>query len=344
MAEPARVSSMADVATLAGVSVSTVSRALRGSELVSPETTARVQAAAQELAFAVSRAASSLATGRLNRIAVLVSGSLGAWFNGTLLDVIYGCLHRRGYELMIFRTFSAEDRDEFFATLPARRNADALIVASLELTGAQRQRLHDLGMPLVYVNQTVRGSASVAIDDVAGGEVAARHLINLGHRRLAFVRNHPRGGHNHSSDGRLTGFHRAVRAARLPTSEQVVLSGSGNADGERIVGQLLAQSELPTGLVVESDELAFSLLAALGRVGLRVPADLSVIGFDDHAMAATFGLSTIAQPLDLLGHEAAALALALVDGERPRRRNVTAPTELRLRETTGRPPEPAQPN
>jgi len=108
-----------------------------------------------------------------------------------------------------------------------------------------------------------------------------------------------------------------------------------------VVGRLLALPEPPTGLVVETDELALSVLAALSRIGLRVPEDLSVIGFDDHAMAAVFGLSTIAQPLDLLGREAAALALALAAGERPRRRNVLAPTQLRLRETTGRPVVPA---
>ena len=88
-------SSMEDVARLAGVSVSTVSRALRGSDLVSPETTARVRAAADELSFAISRAASSLATGKLDRVAVLVSGSLGTWFNGTLLDSVYATLHQR---------------------------------------------------------------------------------------------------------------------------------------------------------------------------------------------------------------------------------------------------------
>ena len=332
---------MDDVAALAGVSVSTVSRALRGSPLVSSETTARVQAAADELAFAVSRAASSLATGRLNRVAVLVSGSLGTWFNGTLLDVLYACLHERGFELVIFRTLGRRDRDEFIATLPARRNADALIVASLELTGAQRQRLHDLGMPLVYVNQTVRGSASVAVDDAAGAEVATRHLVNLGHRRLAFARTERHTETNDSSDDRLAGFHRAVRAAGLPESAQPVVTATQNADGDGVVASLLALAQPPTGLVVESDELALSVLAALGRVGIRVPRDLSVIGFDDHVMAETFGLSTIAQPLDLLGREAATLALALAAGERPRRRNVVAPTRLRLRETTGRPPEPA---
>ena len=129
-------SSMADVAARAGVSISTVSRALRGSPLVSADTTLRVVQAAEDLHFAVSRAASSLASGKLDRIAVLLSGSLGSWFNGCLLDAIYAVLHERRQELLIYRTLSREQRDEFFATLPARRNADALIVGSLELTAS----------------------------------------------------------------------------------------------------------------------------------------------------------------------------------------------------------------
>ena len=193
MADPPP-SSMADVAQRAGVSVSTVSRALRGSPLVSPSTTARVLQAADELDFAVSRAASSLASGRLDRIAVLLSGSLGSWFNGCLLDAIYAALHDRRQELLIYRTLSRDQRDQFFATLPARRNADALIVGSLELTQDQRQRLQNLGMPLVFVNQRQAGSVSISVDDAAGAEVAAQHLVNLGHRRIALRRVRPRPG------------------------------------------------------------------------------------------------------------------------------------------------------
>ena len=141
---------------------------------------------AEELTPAVSRAASSLASGRLNRVAVLLSGSLGSWFNGCLLDATYAALHDRGQELLIYRTLSRDERDDFFATLPARRNADALIVGSLELTAAQRQRLQNLGMPLVFVNRH-RRRGSVAIDDAAGAEVATQHLVNLGHRRVAYV-------------------------------------------------------------------------------------------------------------------------------------------------------------
>ena len=201
-----RPSSMADVAERAGVSVATVSRALRGSPLVSPETTDRVMQAANDLSFAISRAASSLATGKLDRVAVLVSGSLGSWFNGCLLDTVYQTLHDRGQELLIYRTLSTGERDEFFATLPARRNADALIVASLELTAEQQQRLHQLGLPLVFVNHRLTGAASVSIDDAAGAAVATQHLLNLGHRRIAYVGLHHEPGVRVSSAFRLVGY------------------------------------------------------------------------------------------------------------------------------------------
>ena len=138
---PEPPTTMADVAGRAGVSVATVSRALRGSDLVSPATTERVRAAAAELGFSVSRTASSLATGRLRRIAVLVGGSLGAWFNGAILDAIYGRLRRADHEMLIFRVVDAAERTDFFTTLPARRNADAIIVASFALTPAERARL-----------------------------------------------------------------------------------------------------------------------------------------------------------------------------------------------------------
>src|SRR5829696_10200383 len=159
-------SSMQDVADLAGVSVATVSRALRGSPLVAESTRDRVLAAAEELSFSISRAASSLATGRLERIAVLVSGRLSSWFNGSVLDAIYEHLHAARHELIIYRIIDEGQHAEFFATLPARRNADALIVASFALTTAEHQRLRNLSLPLIYLNQRVRGAASVSIDNL----------------------------------------------------------------------------------------------------------------------------------------------------------------------------------
>ena len=339
MADPPP-SSMADVAARAGVSISTVSRALRRSPVVSDDTTVRVVQAADDLHFAVSRAASSLASGKLERIAVLLSGSLGSWFNGCLLDAIYAVLHDRRQELLIYRTLSRDQRDEFFATLPARRNADALIVGSLELTADQRQRLQDLGMPLVFVNQRRPGSVSVSVDDAAGAEVAAQHLVNLGHRRIAFVGFAHDPAARPSSANRLAGYRRVMGAAKIPAREQRVITTARAGDGGNVVSQLLGSAPRPTALLVESDELAMRVLAALWRVGLRTPQDISVVGFDNHAMADTFGLTTMAQPVAQLGQRAADLALALVAGQPPRPKVVTMPASLILRATTGRPPEP----
>ena len=199
---------------------------------------ARVLEAAEALSFAVSRAASSLATGKLDRVAVLVSGSLGSWFNGCLLDAIYQTLHDRRQEMLIYRTLDSGQRDEFFATLPARRNADALIVASLELTGGQRQRLQRLDLPVVFVNQRAAGAASVSIDDAAGATVATQHLINLGHRRIAYRR----ARHTPTARGRARrtgcpGCRAALAAAGVPKRDQMVISVRGREAAEHAVAR-----------------------------------------------------------------------------------------------------------
>ena len=294
--EDRRPSSMADVAERAGVSVATVSRALRGSPLVSAETTERVVQAANDLSFAISRAASSLATGKLDRVAVLVSGSLGSWFNGCLLDTVYQTLHDRGQELLIYRTLSTGERDEFFATLPARRNADALIVASLELAAGQRQRLHELGLPLVFVNQRLAGAASVSIDDAAGAAVATQHLINLGHRRIAYVGLRHEPGVRVSSAARLAGYRQAMKAAKVPARDQLLITTPRPADGEDVVGQLLSASSTPhrpagrvrrSGHARAGRRVADGTADAAGPVGGRVRRSRDGVGLraDHHGAA-----------------------------------------------------------
>jgi DNA-binding LacI/PurR family transcriptional regulator len=327
---------MADVAARAGVSVATVSRALRGSDLVSPATLGRVRAVADELGFSVSRTASGLATGRLGRIAVLVGGRLDAWFNGSILDAIYGRLRAADHELLIFRVLDRAERADFFTTLPARRNADAIIVASFALTPAERARLRVLSMPIVYLNQHARGAASVSIDDAAGVRDGVRYLVNLGHRRIGFARLENQTGFRYSSVDRVEGFRREQAAAGVPAADQLILTAADAQDGRGLLGQLLAQPAPPTAVLVDTDELAMSLLDAMSQAGLRAPDDLSVLGFDDHAMARSFGLSTIAQPVAMLGEQAAAMALTLAAGGSPSRRAVTVPTRLLPRRTTGR--------
>lgn len=332
--------SMADVARLAGVSVATVSRALRGSPLVSDETTARVAAAAEELSFAISRAASGLATGRLGRIGVLVGGPLQTWFSGTMLDGVYTRLAQDDVELAIFRAGNATERHAFFTRLPARRNVDALIVASFALTASERVRLQSLGLPLVYLNQRVSGVPSVAIDDVDGMRQGVRTLLDLGHRRIAFVQTAlDRPGFDFSSARRVQGYHEAMAEAGVAEEDRVLLAAPHPEAGDVVAEAVLALPERPTALAVDSDDLALNVLVALDRVGIRAPRDISAIGFDDHAYAARMGLSTIAQPVAELGTSAADLALRLAAGETPTRPDVQVPTRVVLRHTTG--PVPA---
>ena len=328
--------SMADVARLAGVSVATVSRALHGSPLVSAETTARVSAAADELSFAISRVASGLASGRLGRIGLLLGGSLQTWFNGTVIDAVYARLTPADVELTIFRIQDHAERERFFTRLPARRNVDAMIVASFALTAAERSRLQTLGVPLVYLNQRVRGVPSVGIDDVAGARDGVRGLLALGHRRIGFVRSANRSpGFRYSADRRVEGFHLAMAEAGVAEQDRLVISVRDLDAGDEVLATALSDPDPPTALAVDSDELAIGILAAMVRAGLRVPDDLSLLGFDDHALAGRLGLSTVAQPAERTATEAADLALTLAAGGTPARRTILVPTRLILRRTTG---------
>src|SRR5690349_3207435 len=143
---------MADVAERAGVSASTVSRTLRGLSNVSPDVRARVEKAARELNFAVSRHASSLVTGRTGVVAVLVP-TLNSWFMGSALSSLGPLLRAADMELTVYVIPDLAERAAFFERLPARRNADALLVFSFDLTEEESTRLDDLGMPVIYVSQ-----------------------------------------------------------------------------------------------------------------------------------------------------------------------------------------------
>ena len=337
---------MEDVAALAGVSTSTVSRALRDSPLISASTRERVRQAALQLDFAVSRAASALASGRLGRIGVLVSGPLSTWFNSSVLEAAYATLREAGQELIIYRTTNADERSDFFARLPARRNTDALVVASFALSSAEQRRLTELSVPVVFLNQQVEGSAGVSIDDIGGAAAGVRHLIHLGHRRIAYVTTREVEGFAFSASRRFTGVQQAAEQhnrlrgddpVETPIRIAVDALGGGPEVGQLAVGQLLSGEQLPTAVVAETDEVAMSLVPALARAGLRVPYDISVLGFDDNVLAPLFDLTTIAQPVAELGRLAARLALQLAADDVPGNLQQILPTRLVLRGSTAVP-------
>ncbi|MEU6775460.1 LacI family DNA-binding transcriptional regulator [Streptomyces sp. NPDC046759] len=327
---------MADVAERAGVSASTVSRTLRGLPTVSPEVRARVEQAARELNFAVSRQAASLVTGKTGTVAVLVP-TLNAWFMGSALSSLAPILRAAGMELTVYVIPDLAERASFFDRLPARRNADALLVFSFDLTAEETDRLDTLGMPVIYVSQHVDGRPSVYVDDVAGALHGTRHLLNLGHRRIAFLKTVGASGFSFSSNERLLGYQQALAEAGIPHDDDLVAAlpvGDERATAEAL-GTLLSLREPPTAVFAEQDEVAVAVIRALRRTRIEVPAQMSVLGFDDQPVADWFDLSTIAQSPSDIGREAGRLALKLIDGsEADHRQHVVLPTHLIPRSTT----------
>jgi DNA-binding LacI/PurR family transcriptional regulator len=333
---------LADVAERAGVSPSTVSRTMRGLTSVSPEIRDRVEQAARELNFAISRQASSLVTGKTGVMAVLVP-TLDSWFMGSALSSLGPLLRRAGMELTLYVVPDLDERTAFFERLPARRNADALLVFCFDLTKEETARLDDLGMPVIYISQHVQGRPSVYVDDVDAACRATRHLINLGHRRIAFAHTVNARGFTFSSRERLLGYRQALTEAGIPLDDDLVVTTPprDKRGTTQAVGNLLSLREPPTAIFAEQDELAASVISTLRTVQIDVPERISVLGFDDQLMAEWLNLSTVAQSPSDLGRAAAELALELInDSDADRGRHIVLPTHLILRGTTSSPPAP----
>lgn len=333
---------MADVAERAGVSPSTVSRTLRGLPTVSPEVRTRVEEAARELNFAVSRQAASLVTGRTGVVAALVP-TLNSWFMGSALSTLGPLLRAAGMELSVYVIPDMTERTAFFERLPARRNADALAVFGFDLTEEETLRLDNLGMPVIYVSQHAEGRPSVYVDDAAGACKATRHLLNLGHRRIAFAPTVGANGFCFSSRERLLGYEQALTEAGIPLDDDLVVTMSfeNKRDITEGVGKLLSLREPPTAIFAEMDELAIAIIHSLRNAQIQVPERISVIGFDDHQIAQWTDLSTVAQSPSDMGRLAGELALKLIhESDSAHTQHIILPTHLIPRATTAPPPTP----
>ncbi|MEA5360138.1 LacI family DNA-binding transcriptional regulator [Amycolatopsis sp., V23-08] len=321
-----------DVARLAGVSAATVSRALRGVRGVAEGTRARVLAAAAELGYAVSPAASSLATGRTGTVGVIVP-YVDRWYFSRIISGVERVLREAGISLLLYNLGDDAGRARFFAEFPLRRRVDAVLVLSLPLSEAERAQLLSLGAPLVTVGTEEPGADSVGIDDHGAAVTAMRHLVQLGHREIGFIGETAPVPLGFTTPLRRLAAYREVYHAvcredgRAPEAGFETGGGFTVSGGEQAMGTLLGLPRRPSAVFAASDEMAFGALRALRRAGLRVPHDVSVLGFDDHDLAGLLELSTVAQPVAELGEHAGRLLLArLSDGK-----ILTSPAILRTR-------------
>ena len=334
--------SIVDVAQRAGVSVATVSRALRDMPNVSQATRERVLQAARELQYTASPLASGLVTGRVRAVGVILPYA-GRWFFAEVVRGIEEALRDAGYDLVLHVLADARRREEFFASLPVRRRVDAVIMVALPLNDEEVEVLRSLGLPMACVAEPTAGVHGHRIDNVAAARVAVQHLVNLGHRRIACIGGDLDGPERFSVPGlRTQGFRAAMADADLPVRPDWERDGLFTAaGGELAMTALLSQpGGRPTGVFCQSDEMAFGALRALRRSGLRCPDDVSIVGFDDHELAETFDVTTVGQPVAEQGAAAARWVVAALQAARgsipgPADEVVLHPARLVLRGSTG---------
>ena len=330
-----------DVARSAGVSTATVSRALRGVDRVSAGTRDRVLQAAHRLDYVASPTAASLATGRTGVVGVLAP-FLSRWFFAHALDGVEHVLRTHGLHLLLLNVGSRPSTGPLLLDeVRLRKRVDAVLVVSCDLGALEVAILAALLVPVATLGVDVCPWDLVGVDDAAAGDTAMTHLLSLGHRRLAYV-----GGdveqdvHVATAVQRLEGVRRALRHARVdPECLQVVVGDWTVAGGLAAGGLLLDQPTPPTAVLAASDEMAIGVLLAARRRGVRVPQELSVMGVDDHELAWTHDLTTVAQPVEALGTAAAQLVVDALAAGAPApgrvRAVVTLATSLVVRGSTG---------
>lgn len=330
---------IADVAARAGVGAGTVSRVLNDRPKVSPTTRARVLAAIDELEYQPSPLARGLVLGRAQTVGVIVPFFTHASAFERLRGVV-AALHDSRYQLMLFNVESPLHRDQHFAALTGRDRADGLLVVSIPPPAAQLARLREAGVPIVLVDASGDGVASVVTDDVEGGRIATRHLMKLGHRDIAFMGDAPDNSFGFTSSAqRQQGYEDVLRAGGVRVRRSYIRHGPHEREiARRLADQLLNLSRPPTAIFAASDVQATGVLEAARGRNVRVPADLSVVGFDDIELSAYAGLTTVRQPLFDSGYLGARYLLDALEG---RERLVAAehhlPLQLVERSTTAPP-------
>lgn len=325
-----------DVAKAAGVSVATVSRALRGLPGVSASTRQAVQAAAERLGYVASPSAASLPTGRTRTVGVLAPW-VTRWFFTAVIEGANRVFAHSGYDVLLFAADPDHDLPKAKLQTLSKR-VDGLLILNLPWVSAALSGLASADrLQVVLVGSGPPGLPIVRIDDVRVGRCAAEHLIGLGHRRIGFVGGEPEGvPHLPVAADRRAGCRAALRSAGLELAERDVFPGDFTmAAGERAAEWLLALPDRPSALVAASDEVAMGLIYRVRQSGLSVPGDLSVVGVDGHDMAHLFGLTTVAQPVREQGRRAAEILLARMAGDPVGSQEF--PTYLAIRETTSPP-------
>ncbi|MGC9529693.1 MAG: LacI family DNA-binding transcriptional regulator [Candidatus Bipolaricaulaceae bacterium] len=327
-----------DIATAAGVSPSTVSRALNDSPLIRAETKARIRQLADQLGYERNELARGLVMGSSGAVGLLIPDITNPFF-AEVTRGVGEVAHNRGYGVVLCNTAEDSERERSYVRLLRRKRVDGLILTSVTVDDPYLRALARSKTPFVLVSRLSHSvdAPFVIGDDRAGGRLAVEHLAELGHRHIAFI-----GGPAdvQSSQDRFLAFKEVLAERGLPLRRPwVCFADFTSQAGYRTARALLSRSRHPTAVFAANDVTALGVLQAAEEQGICVPGDLSLVGYDDIAYAALprIELTTVAQPSFEMGKIAAEWLLSAIEGERVRKLRRLLEPHLVVRRTTARP-------
>lgn len=314
-----------DVAERAGVSVATVSYVLNnGPRPVAPETRAKVEEAIAELGYYPNELARSLRLQQSSTIGLILPNIMNPVFAEIAHELESAC-RKEGFLLLLCNSDRDHAREEHFIQILRAKQVDGVVITPHSDPLRLIEPLLQARIPVVVLEHDLSDVHCIAIDEWQGGRIATQHLIDLGHRRIALIRRAPNSAF---SSQRIVGYQQAVAAAKIPYDPQLVVEcAAGQAAGALATTHLLALADPPTAIFTHNDVLAMGALHAIRQAGLKVPEDISVVGYDDITSAAYFAppLTTVRTPKAELGVLAGRTILELV-----RQKNALPPQTVTL--------------
>jgi LacI family transcriptional regulator len=331
--QPSSRVTIRDVAARAGVSVATVSKVINERYGVSAATLARVRAVIEELGYEASLVAQSLRNHRTNVIGILVADLEP--FSTELLKGAADAIRGSGFELVVYSAGGRTGDPVGWEKRYLSRLSGTLVDGAVLVTPAVSLEAVP-GTPVVAVDPHTGPShlPTIDSDNLRGAQLATEHLLELGHRRIAFLSGRP---DLQSAELRKTGYLRALAAAGVPADETLIRDGAYDPEvSAASAHDLLTAPDRPTAVFAANDLSAIATVDAAGLLGLSVPDDLSVVGFDNVPESALCSppLTTVDQPIREMGHRAISMLIKLINGDEVERTHVTLDTGLVVRRST----------
>ena len=330
-----------DIARDLGVSVITVSKALRDHSDISQETKARVLQHCKEMNYRPNLAARALVTGRSNLLGFVVPDLLHSFFS-EIVRGVSTALQETEYTLVTTSSEQDPKREKQAVEQLIARRVDCLLIASAQWTVEMFRRIEEAGIPYILIDRSFTGLAAhfIGVNDDEVGALATRHLAEIGCKRIAHI-----GGSELSPViGRMEGYKRSLSQLRLPTDPELVINSGrveelGDATGYEATKKLLALDSKPDGIFCYNDAIAYGAIAAVLDAGLRVPEDVAIVGCGNilYSKYIKIPLTSVDQQTALIGQKASRLALQLIDAGQPVvPQRILLQPKLVIRESTAR--------